>query len=77
MTLEEYINNLNEFVKENPAALQMTVVYSKDDEGNGYQRIYYTPTIGQFDENEDEFQSENNLKKDEVEEYELNAVCIN
>jgi len=76
MNLQEYIDNLNNFAKEHPEMLNATVIYSKDDEGNGYQEVYYTPTIGQFD-TDGEFQSEENLKSDEVEEYQLNAVCIN
>ena len=57
MTLKEFISNLNEFVEENPKALDMQVVTSKDDEGNGYNQVYYTPSVGNFDEDEKEFKS--------------------
>ena len=45
MTLREYINNLNELVNENPETLDCDVVYARDDEGNGYQKIWSTPSI--------------------------------
>jgi hypothetical protein len=83
MKLKEYIENLQKLAKEKPETLEMDVIYARDDEGNGYQGIYYEPTLGVFDE-EGEFHSEANIKEDAeyYEEYEIdvstiNAVCIN
>ena len=48
MKLREYLEALNQLVKDNPQALDMEVVYAKDDEGNGYQYVGYTPSEYQF-----------------------------
>jgi len=66
MKLKEFISNLNNLVKTNPEALDYDVVTSKDDEGNGFNLVYYAPQIGHFDEDRD-FQ----------EVQEANAVCVN
>ena len=67
--LKEYIANLNKLVKENPEALTMDVVYSIDDEGNGFQKINYTPQIGEYEgDYNGDFDEEGKNK---------NAVCIN
>jgi len=44
MTLTEYINKLKKFEKEFG---HLTVIYAKDDEGNGYQEIEFPPSIAQ------------------------------
>jgi len=81
MILKEFIDNLNEFVEENPKALNMQVVTSKDDEGNGYNQICDTPSVGNFDEDEKEFKSKEQINDPENEYetdwYPLNSVCIN
>ena len=48
MKLREYLEALNELVKENPDALEMEVAYTKDDEGNGYQYVSATPEVNRF-----------------------------
>ena len=50
MKLKEFIENLNEFVKENPETLDMEVVTSIDDEGNGYSFVHYTPSKGVYED---------------------------
>jgi hypothetical protein len=67
MTLKEYIENLNQFVKENPQTLDMQVIASKDDEGNDYSAVYFTPSIISSEVYED-------YPKDSSQ---TNAVCIN
>lgn len=37
MKLREYLEELQEFVETFPECLDMDVIYSRDDEGNGYQ----------------------------------------
>lgn len=78
MKLKEFIANLQELAKENPEALEFEVVYSKDDEGNGYDEVYFAPSIGQMDEDSD-FRSHDGLIEDgyDEDEIELNSVCIN
>ena len=43
MKLSEYIKELENLVKGNPQALDMEVIYAKDDEGNGYQYVGALP----------------------------------
>ena len=75
MTLKEYVENLNEFVKENPEALDYIVVYSSDDEGNSYGRVHYTPSIGQYEDYE--FIHVESFEDREMDGEDANAVCIN
>ncbi len=75
MKLKEYIDILNEFVKENPETLEFDVIYAEDDEGNGFGSISYSPTKGVYQEGE--FWSEGNLEDEGFEESDINAVCIN
>lgn len=72
MTLKEYIESLQEFVKENPTSADLTVVTAKDSEGNGFWPVYYSPSIGNFHNNE--FTAEEDF---DGEDYEINAVCVN
>ena len=75
MILKEFIKNLNEFVKENPETLEMQVITSKDDEGNSFDLIHYTPCKGIY-ENSDfiSFELYDDYERDDSE---TNAVCVN
>ncbi len=53
----------------------MDVIYSRDDEGNGFQKIYYSPSKGIYEDNE--FISSEQLEDYERDENEINSVCIN
>ena len=75
MKLREYLEELQEFVETFPECLDIEIVYSRDDEGNGYQRVYYGPTKGIFEDSD--FISADQLEDYEREESEINAVCIN
>ena len=89
MKLKEYLEELNKMVLENPEILEYVVVYSRDDEGNGFQEVHYTPDLGVFDEEEREFHSESDIEEDEYSYYSemkednenfefiLNSICIN
>ena len=66
MTLKEYIEQLQKFVEMNPETLDMDVIYSRDDECNGFQQVHYAPSKGFYEDME--FQ-----EGDE----DVNAVCIN
>ena len=67
MKFKEYVDNLNKLLKERPESASYDVVTSKDDEGNGFNLVYYAPQVGNYDENEREF------KEEQV----TNAVCVN
>lgn len=67
MKLKTFIENLTKFVTEHPEALDLDVVTSRDDEGNGYNLVHYTPEVGNYNAEDKEFSAAK----------ELNAVCIN
>jgi hypothetical protein len=72
MQLSEFLTNLNNLVEEKPWLLTCEVITARDDEGNGFNLVHFSPTIGYFDKDEYEFSAE-----DEIEVIEINAVCIN
>ena len=78
MKLKEFIDNLNNFVTENPESLDLDVVYSTDDEGNGYNKVNFEPCLGFYEDRE--FKSVAYDEEDEDVEIpldEYNSVCIN
>jgi hypothetical protein len=77
MKLSEYINQLQEFVKENPETSEFEVCYSIDDEGNGYNDVYYTPTIGYRDKDGEFISLSDTEWFEENEDAVPNSVCIN
>ncbi len=75
MTLKEYIEGLQEFAKENPDALELPVITSEDDEGNGYNFVYYSPSKGHYDVGS--FLAVDQFEDYEMDDAEVNAVCVN
>lgn len=69
MKLKEYIDCLLDISKRNPETLEMDIVYSVDDEWNEFKKVYYTPTVWNFNEKKWEFDDSSNSEK--------NSVCIN
>ena len=67
MTLKEFAANINKLLEDRPETADFHVVTSKDDEGNGFNLVHYTPQVGNYDGEEKEFKAE----------VELNAVCVN
>ena len=83
MKFKEFVENCNKLLEEKPEIGEFDAVYAKDDEGNGYQTIYFTPTIGikESDDYNFDFISLENIRE-EPEEYDytekdVNAICIN
>ena len=66
MKLKDYIAGLVQYAEKNPEAMELEVVYSQDDEGNGHSRVYHTGAIGRYENGEFETDAMYN-----------NAVCIN
>ena len=64
MKMKEYSKLIAELAEKYP---DYEVVYSKDDEGNRFQKVKYIPVAGAYDEDEKTF--------DTGEEF--NAVCVN
>lgn len=75
MTLENYIEGLKKFVEENPETLQMQVITSKDNEGNGFNPVYYEPSKGFYED--DEFTAYDQFEECEIDDNDVNAVCVN
>lgn len=72
MTLEYYLDWLNNLLKERPELATATVVYAIDDEGNSFQQVNCNGTVWKFDEWCWSFITEHDEAFDWV-----NAVCIN
>ena len=67
MKFKEFVKNLNELIEGRPETAEFDVVTSIDNEGNGFNLVHYTPTVGHYNSKDRDFESEK----------ELNAVCIN
>ena len=74
MKLKEYIKELNKIIKENPEAKNLTVIYARDEEGNGFEEVYYTPSIGYFNDYEFYNDSGEEFKEKKLK---VNSICIN
>ena len=80
MKFKKFLKKLNKIAKERPETLKMTVISAADDEGNGYNSVYYGPTIGNFNENEREFTTPDDKEywgECEFTDKDKNAICIN
>lgn len=67
MKLKDFVKNLNELIATRPETAEFDVVTSKDDEGNGFNLVYFNPQVGHYDPEEREFK----------EEIIANSVCVN
>lgn len=68
MTLNEYKKQLDEFCKNNSRLGNCIVVTSIDNEGNGFNEVFYGPTAGYYTDGE---------FIDEGDDGDINAVCLN
>jgi len=76
MKLIDLIINLQKLMVIDPMNGNLDVVFSIDDEGNGYEEIYFDPALGTYDKEEKEFHSVDDFEEDD-EIPTVNAVCIN
>ena len=74
MLLKEFYNGLTELIEKNPKALEYEVILSTDDEGNVYNRIYYSPSIGIFYEEDSDFIPEDSIEEEDI--SKINSICI-
>jgi len=87
MKLSKYIKELEEKLK-NYGDLE--VVYSVDDEGNSFNEVYFSPSIGHYRSEDKEWDTQEDIfeRNDEEEEdaeheerkpelIHVNAICIN
>lgn len=72
MKLKDYIKNLNDIISNNPETAEYDVIYSIDSEGNEFHNIYYSPTVGYYDDGE--FVPEEQFEDDG---FVVNSVCVN
>lgn len=82
MKFKEYLESLNEMAKDDPTILELEVISAKDDEGNGFQKVSWTPTVGMVRGLEDYYFDEFHSDKEDYEEYyeeefKPNSICIN
>lgn len=53
LTLQTYIQQLQEFLDDNPELAEAEVWYASDDEGNNYQKVGYSPSLKVIEKDED------------------------
>jgi len=68
MKLWEFKKKIDYILANNPGSKHWQVVYSSDEEGNYFGEVFYTPTIGRFNKELNEFEDAHKTP---------NAVCIN
>lgn len=66
MKFKDYLKGLNEVAQNDPSTLMLDVIYSSDDEGNSFDNVKFSPTIGEFKHND--FIDDSDKP---------NAICIN
>ena len=71
MKFKDYVKNLNELLEQRPETAEFTVVTARDDEGNGYNQVYYTPSVGIH--TDDDFETEDVDEDQDA----VNAICVN
>lgn len=79
MTLEDFTNNCIKLMKDRPETADYKVVSSIDSEGNAYNNVYYSPSVGMMDEDDEFYNEEDKKGYDEFRESQrcVGAVCIN
>jgi len=86
MKLREYLDRLNEMIKENPECLEYDVITAKDDEGNGYDHVHWTPSVGMlidggygFCSDEEDWNEDQEFSYEEEDrtQFKPDSVCLN
>ena len=72
MKISEMIKNLQKFMEEHG---DLECWYARDDEGNGYQAIYFKPSFMYANE-DGEMYREEDLEEYELTEEDVTPVCI-
>lgn len=74
MKFKEYLEKLELLAENHPEALECEVIYAKDDEGNGYQKVICSPALSVIESLDEYYLEECAL----LEEGGVpNAVCVN
>ena len=69
MKLKSFLYTLNTMVDSDPALGELEVVVASSDDGNSYNRVEFSPTVGIFD-GQEQFAA----KPDDTG---CNAICVN
>ena len=81
MKLKLFVQQLNEFLEVHPEASEFEVVTAKDDEGNGFNPVYWAPSLGCYNPDDWEFLPADHVEEcpEDYEGYDTtpNAVCVN
>lgn len=72
MKIKDYIKKLQELAEKYPDA---SVVYSKDDEGNSFHLCQFSPSLGNFEN--DEWIADDGTDEFKNEYGGVNAICLN
>lgn len=73
MKVSGMIKNLQEFMSEHG---DLDCWYAKDDEGNGYQAIYYEPSMYYVDSDGEMYHDEEDLEYCDLTLEDVTPVCI-
>ena len=75
MKVSEMIKNLAEFINEHG---DIECWYAVDDEGNGYQKIYYEPSLYYINDDDEVYQSleELEIEEEDIEDEGIKPICI-
>ena len=76
MLLKDYLEALNKLVKKDKSLLDCRVIYTKDDEGNGYQVVSNTAEVFYVDRDDSEYYIEQIFDEADASEYEINAEKV-
>ena len=72
MKISEMIKNLQKFMDEHG---DLECWYAVDDEGNGYQKVYYLPSMYFANEDGEVYQSDD-LEYLDLDEENIRPICI-
>lgn len=73
MKVSEMIKNLQDFINENG---DLECWCAKDDEGNGYQKIYYTPSMYYVDSDNEVYGSVEDIEYCDLSMADVTPICI-
>ena len=73
MKVSEMIKNLQKFMKDNG---DLDCWYAVDDEGNGYQKVYYEPSLFYVGSNGEVYSNVKDLDDDGLSVEDVTKVCI-
>lgn len=76
MKLKKYLKYLQKLLEENPHLKDAEIYFSADDEGNGYQKVSYTPSIRFIEEGTEDNYYQDSLESKKTESM-VPVVLIN